>query len=288
MESHVNEMLEAFSNKDSLSLDEKINKLLKFNAAMGSHLMTFETKIEERLSALETSVNSKVESLTEDVDNLKSATNENKVRADNNAAEIVKLRQELESHVSDVKKKAVLRDLKSREHNLVIGNIPDGNAWETRERSMQLVRKFLKDLFAINSQKNDNFDPNTIVIEDAHRIPQNPTTFFQTNENGRRKMVIRVSTILEKQLILKRCVDLKVLNLNKTKYEKLFVDKHYPKEMQDQQKILRPKFNEFRKNKVKVKFSVDFNSAQLCIKDDKNNLTFAKDIPPPTQEPAVE
>ena len=269
---------ETFANKDSLTTDEKLDKILQFNVLMSQQFKATENKLVRKMETFEKKIDAKLSDLDEKILNCQASNAATNSKADNNTLEITNLRNELNAHISSYKKAATLKELKSREHNLIIGNLPDQAVWETREQSMKAVRDFLTELFAVNSEENPYYDPECIEIEDAHRVPQSPVSFFKENTNGRRKMVFRVKTIMDKKNILKRCCDLKTINARKT--TKLYVDRHYPKAMQDQQKILRGKFNQLRKDKKSPKFKVDFDKAEMCIELRDGKKIFANEIQP--------
>ena len=271
---------ETFANKDSLTIDEKLDKILEFNVLMSQLFKATENKLIQKMETFETKIDAKINDHNVKIMNCQVNNAATNSKAENNTLEITNLRNELNAHISTYKKATTLKDLKSREHNLIIGNLPDQAVWETREQSMKAVRDFLTELFAVNSEENPYYDPDCIEIEDAHRVPQSPVSFFTAeNKNGRRKMVFRVKTIMDKKIILKRCCDLKTVNA--TSITKLYVDRHYPKVMQDQQKILRKKFNRLRKEKKNPKFKVDFDKAEMCIELSDGKKIFANEIPPP-------
>ena len=71
---------------------------------------------------------------------------------------------------------------------MVFGNIEDNGGWEAQGTSIVKVREFLH---SINQQEYDSdgneiydeWNPGTVVIKEAHRLPQDPAKFHFIKDN---------------------------------------------------------------------------------------------------------
>ena len=161
-----------------LTLEEKVDKILDFNRDIATTMNNLKIDLTGKMEDIAKSLTTRIEANEADIVQLNKDISPLKKSTEKNTDDITALRTELRTHIDQVKREAVLRDLKSRELNIMIGNIPDSNKWEDREKSIDLVRKFLSDLFAADDEEDIHYHPESITIVDAHRVPQNPLAFF--------------------------------------------------------------------------------------------------------------
>ena len=264
---------------DEATINAKLDKILTFNCKISETLNNLKIELTDKMNELSDSLTKRIKSNENDIIDLKSSIEPLQVKANQNANETEKLRKELNKHIQQVKKEAVLRDLKSRELNIMIGNIPDSNKWEDRNQSMKLVRNFLANLFSHDDNDHSHYNPGDIVIVDAHRVPQNPIKFFtSTQKKKSRTLIFKVQTYMEMKTIMMRAKNLKKINEHANQENRIYIKRHLPRIMQDQEQQLRPKFNDLRGQGKKPKFSIDFDTAEIYIEVDGKNVATAPKI----------
>ena len=269
------------ANFAALSLEDKMTLMLKFNCDVIQCFRQVELNLNTKLDGVQSTLNDIAE-VKADVAAIK--TEElppMKQDISNNSTEINNIKAYLKKDANDRRVQRIKDGIKAREHNLIIGNIPENGKWESREQAYISVRKFLDELFSFEKVADETnwVDPRQIVIEDAHRLPSNPLTFNPNKIVGlKRSLIIRCQTVLDRNIILKRCKYLKNYNLGKNGYNVVYIKRHYPAEIQDQERELRPTFNKMRKEGKKPRFEIDYESATVKIVEFKPKAT----IPAPS------
>ena len=208
-----------------------------------------------------------VEKVKDDVKEVKTDVSKNKGDIDLLKTELAAVKSDLQKERDNRRKYRVLDGIKARERNLIIGNLPESN-WEDRAKTYATLRDFLRELFDFEFMADEKnwIDPSHFIIEDAHRLPSNPLNFTTSKAEGkRRSLIFRCQTVLERNIILKRCKYLSKYNEGKTGRDVVYIKRHYPQEIQDQEKALRPRFNELRKQGKNVRMEIDFLTANMKI-----------------------
>ena len=186
----------------------------------------------------------------------------------------------LREEIKILKVNEINRDVHSRRFNMVFGNIEDNGGWEAQGTSIVKVREFLH---SINQQEYDSdgneiydeWNPDTVVIKEAHRLPQDPAKFHFIKDNDNqiqgpprrrnRLLVARFECYTDIGVIFRKCKNLKSINAKKPKFYRQFVDRHYPKAVQAQKENLKTEFNKLKAEGLKPGYHYDMRTATLSV-----------------------
>ena len=120
--------------------------------------------------------------------------------------------------------------------------------WVTKQSTLEKFDQFLENGLKICRSQ--------IKVTDIHRLPQRP--LFKQGHQVCRPIIVKLSSVFNKQLILSLCKNLKAYNANLFHDGKLtngkqgrtiYVTEHLPKTFVNQKKLLLPSFNKARKEK---------------------------------------
>ena len=257
---------------NTLSLEEKVNLILQKTISNESKMDSMKSELSEKISTLNENLTKQINEVDNRVTTVQTSCNSNTEEIKTVNSELALLRNE----VSRMKINEINRDVHSRRFNLVVGNIKDDGGWEAPGTSMVKVRQFLH---SINQQEfdedgnqvYDGWNPDTIVIKEAHRLPQDPTKFSFINNGDERArprnrlMVMRLECYTDVGIILRKCRHLKSLNAKKPKHYRQFVDRHYPKSVQVQKDGLKNEFNELKAEGLKPMYRFDVKTASMSV-----------------------
>ena len=286
-EKTLNELL--VTDTSAMNMNEKLDAVLKFNCNIARCMQSLKVDLNHKFEEFSKSMGERVEKVENDMIMVKAQCNETltlKSTANSNSNEINALKERVNELEEEAKKRKV-EELKNavhaRRYNLVIGNLSDRRAWESRETSLKLVREFLHSINEpINDRDTDIWNPDDVIIKEAHRLPQNPDSYFKSSsqkpgdteniadnrvmaKSFNRRMVVKFDNLMDIRIILKKCCNLKTINNGKPKFEKLYVERHLPKELQAQRVNLRPEFNRLKREGKKPKFEFDFSEGKMMI-----------------------
>ena len=221
-----------------------------------------------------------IEGNVERIDAAQKSTTQNIKKTDEEVGILKAEISELKNFVQKTKVETINRDVHSRRYNLVFGNVKDAGAWEAADKTEFLVRELLH---KINTPVDDNdvdvWDPDTVVIKEAHRLPQNPVKFkfAEKDDNSTQKrakcrlIVAKFELMTDINIILKKCRNLQKVNNGKATHERFYIDRHLPKCLQDQKNDLKPEFKQMKKDGKKPRFRYNFNTAQMYLIDAKKD-----------------
>ena len=218
------------------------------------------------MKAIKLMANSVMELHTK-VDNV-STLNE---RVTMNEESIAALQSQVNISAQSAQRTRILNDLYSKRMNMIIHGIEDNLAWETRQLSLEHVKRFLNVALKVE-------DADKIKIIDAHRMPMNPLNRKQprsSRENKSRPIIFKLDTMFDKEKI-----DLCLKNLkgyNEGRDLKVYVTNHLPREMQAQKAALNVHFKNAKKAKKKTAWKIDYNKAEIFLQVDGDPI-FAKII----------
>ena len=154
-------------------------------------------------------------------------------------------------------------ELYSKRFNYLIYGI-DEIAWETREQTEKLFRKFLNEALKIS-------DPNAFALADIHRLPQRPI-YNKEQTKTTRPIIIKFVNIFDKYQFTQNLKNLKTYNAERkvkrqtTSY--VYATKHLPKELQKQKKALKPLFQNAKRNKQKSAWKLQDSEYCLFVDDE--------------------
>ena len=263
----VSEIPSLTVDTSTLTMEEKIDKLLEFNVHISRNMKKVANDVEEVKNSLST----KIDAVKEDVEEVKQAAEVNK---DNISIMRTEL-DELKDYVKNAKIRETNLAVHNRRYDLIAYRLEDPNTWETATQSIEKVRKFLHDINIRDPDDpndNDIWDPDSVVIKEAHRLPQNPLQLAknaageEVQRTWPRPMIFRLVSMLDKRIILRKCKNLKVVNRGKDKSKHIYVDDHWPSEVAKQRKALRTQFNTLKTDGKKPKMLYDITTATTYIK----------------------
>ena len=151
----------------------------------------------------------------------------------------------------------MLADLYSKRLNLIVHGIPGSTAWETREKSLEIVKSFLK---------NDLKIEDDINIIDAHRLKTSSSTdnrILRSSIPKHKPLIFKLANHFDKDKIWTNVKNLKTSS-PMTK-QSIYVTNHLPAVMIKQKSSLYEKFKEARSLKKKVNWKIDFTSGDYCL-----------------------
>jgi len=242
-------------------LNTKMDKVLQAVNNLTQSLNNFGT----RLTSLEDKFTNKVKDI-EDSLNEKASLND--------LAEANERISYLESALMKLQTDNVQRESYSKRMNLLIHGLEENGAWETREQTRSILNNFLSEGLKLN--------PGDISLVDFHRLPQRP--IFKSNKQITRPIIIKLSTVFDKQTILNSAKHLKNYNgkvttkktdgehsqfrRNSNNSNSVYITDHLPKTYFLQKKSLLPKFKNLKSLGVKAKWGI-VNGMYCLITDDK-------------------
>ena len=230
-------------------------------------LMNSVEQISQKLANIEGKVDYNTKRLDEAIANLK-------VHVEEKLAVMDKKLQNLDDKIKSLEtintKERILADLYSKRYNLIIHGLPETDSNEDRNKSLQVVKNFLKEHLKIDSD---------ITIIDAHRLRSNKTNESKVNYSRSpvksRPLIFRLLNMFDKDLIMKNLTNLKPQDPSPTARQRIYVSQHLPAAMVKQKAALLGKFKQARRNNKHTRWGVDFNTANYClfIDGDKVNAT---------------
>ena len=245
----------------SKNVEQKLDIILKRLDNMETKIDKFNKKFEEMF-----------EGLNEKYGELKSAL-DNKASVD--LFKRLKLRvEQLEQERANAKQDEVAREAYSKRLNLLVHGIEESKeeVWETKQSTLDKFDQFLENGLKICRSQ--------IKVTDIHRLSQRP--LFKQGHQVCRPIIVKLSSVFDKQLILSSCKNLKAYNANLFHDGKLtngkqgrtiYVTEHLPKTFVNQKKLLLPSFNKARKEKKQAYWRIDHGQYCLFVDNEK--------IPPP-------
>ena len=217
-----------------MTFEEDLKKILDGQAGIKKDILEKTNEIKKYLASLKTEVNrrltdqdTKIMNLEKEIEGLK---NRDSVREE------------------AVRKQFLLNELYSKRFNIIIYNIPEAEAWETKEETLKKIIIVLKDGLKIENAEVE------IKILDCHRLPQHPlpvkdkdsqqhnlrnrTIGGEVKNQKIRPIIFKVESAFDLQKIWSNISHLKVYNavLAKGKRPKIFFAKQLPKELLVQKK----------------------------------------------------
>ena len=159
----------------------------------------------------------------------------------------------LREKVNKLEDKLLFSELKSKKQNVIIFNMPQNDVHEKPEVSMQLVRHFLDDILQVQVD---------ITVLEAHRLRRR-----NKSRTGPLPLIFKLLRVGDKKVMKDNLKKLTVYNEGKEKSDSIFVEfDHYPELFKTHKDELKDEFYKAKKNGLKPSWSVDFNTAQLCLK----------------------
>ena len=262
-----------------LTSDEKIDKLLDMNTITQININQLSSQIGTFCQAM----NLRLGNIEENVDKIDAAQKSMAQDVKKTDEEVGRLKaeiSELKDFVQKTKVETINRDVHGRRYNLIFGNVRDAGAWEAVDKTEFLVRELLH---KINTPVDDNdvdeWDPDTVVIKEAHRLPQNPVKFKFTKKDGDsaqertkcRLIVAKFELMTDVNIILKKCRNLQKVNNGKATYKRYYIDRHLPKCLQVQKNDLKSEFKQMKQDGKKTRFRYNFDTAQMYLIDAKKD-----------------
>ena len=239
------------------NVEQKLDIILKRLDNMETKVDKFNKNFEEMF-----------EVLSEKYGELKSAL-DNKASVD--LFKRLKLRvEQLEQERANAKQDEVAREAYSKRLNLLLHDIEESiqEVWETKQSTLEKFDQFLKNGLKICRSQ--------IKVIDIHQLPQRP--LFKQGHQACRPIIVKLSSVFDKQLILSSCKNLKAYNANLFHDGKLtngkqgrtiYVTEPLPKTFVNQKKLLLPSFNKARKEKKQAYWRTDLGQYCLFVDNEK-------------------
>jgi len=231
------------------------------------------SNLDERMKNLElgfSAFDTQIKSNTTQIEQLKKEQVNMKKTIGEIQTEINKMKLERTKLQKLAKNENLSRELYSKRFNYLIHGIPESseNAWETREQTEKLFRKFVTEGLQIT-------DPSLIKLADVHRLPQHPI-YDRDGFKIDRPIIIKFIDVFDKQNFMKNLKHLKQYTNEKrlpsTQY--VYATEHLPKDLQDQKKKLIPLYKEARKYKKKTVWKII--NCEYCLFFDGERFTADK------------
>ena len=270
------EMNKQKEENSNLTSEEKIDKLLYANAMTNFSLNHLSTSI----NAFCATVNTRMLKIEGDVKTLQEGQIAAASDAEDTKTRVTTLENkvtELQKFVTKTKVETINKDVHYRRYNLVFGGVNDKGAWETQAESEALVRDLIQKInFPVNEADRAHFDhlwdPESIVIKEVHRLPQNPLKFNFSGKNNEGKpqsknrlLVAKFELMTDISNIIKRSPNLKKINEGKPSHDRIYIDRHLPKCLNDQKKALRSQFNQMKRDGKKPRFRYNFDNGNMYL-----------------------
>ena len=243
-------LLVANNNKLLESVEEISKKLANIEGKLDSNI----NRIDENISKLTASVDVRLEAVNDQIITLFKTTQENENLM---TTKILTLEEKFKTLEMKYTKERVLADLYSKRNNLIIYGIPETDQSEDRNKSLQLVKNFLKEQLKIEQD---------ISIVDAHRLRSN--TLKENRMNTRstsksRPLIFKLSNIFDRDVIMSNLKNLKPTNTSIK--QRIYVNQHLPAAMAKQKAVLFEKFKQARIDRKRVRWGIDYNTANYCL-----------------------
>ena len=163
--------------------------------------------------------------------------------------------------------KDIMQESYDKRLNLLIHGIEESDAWETLEKTKNLIHNFIKDCLLID-------DPSTISLADYHRLPQQPIS--RNNHKVHQPIIIKLANLTDKKLIFTKLKNLKKYNEKRKSVDKKphYVTEHLPKQFQQERKALLPQFKEAKRMKKKVSWRAE--NGHYCLYVNNVKVDFVK------------
>ena len=141
--------------------------------------------------------------------------------------QVEKLENELKFSVQKQRKQEAAKEACSKRLNLLIhGQTESTNPWEKREEIVEKYENFVSDGLKL--------DPASINVANIHRLPRHP--IYKNGKKITRPVIIKLSSVFDKQSIFKAVKNLK--NFNQNSNSKVYITEHLPAEFIKQKQAL--------------------------------------------------
>lgn len=256
-----------------LTMDQKMNLLLE-NMVMKSDLNAWKESLSTEMKGISTQLNNKLDAVQGQVDGLVADRALDRETLTTTTDEVTELKQEVNEMKKYIKQSKIRErnhDVHSRRFNLIVGNLLDDGSWESQSLSMSKVRTFLRQLHSLEIEEDqaDNWNPDAIVIKEAHRLPQDPNKLRSSapgsTRSKNRLMIVKFECMTDISIILSKCKLLKTINEGKPTHKRLFVDRHYPKAVQEQKQALKDAFIKLKAEGKKPSYKYDISTATMRL-----------------------
>ena len=157
---------------------------------------------------------------------------------------VVSLEQRYKDAIRKTEVSMSLSELHSKRLNITAYNVPQEDKWESREKSLETTKFFLKHILKIDKGEN-------MVIVDAHRMH-----VTQPRLNQPLSLIFKLSTMEEKRLLAANLKQLSTFNEHEDKKKKIFVDlDNLLVKMQKDKQALMSMYIEARKSSKQTKIA---------------------------------
>ena len=169
--------------------------------------------------------------------------------------QVAALQENEKQREEEQRKSSIRQALQERRRNVLIHGAEDPGTWETKEESLKHAQKILQDVLEIE---------NGIVIEDCHRLPQNPALKQGKMLRDRtlkktRPIIIKVKDYFMVTNIWKNVSKLKEHNKEAEENggNKISISRHLPRELQQEREKLVPDMIKARKKgkQARIKYN---------------------------------
>ena len=150
---------------------------------------------------------------------------------------------------------ATVNEYNSKQHNVLISNMPKKGRNEKPTESRRIVKEVLQNVLKIN-------DVDTIKFVNAHRLPG--------KDKNRPTLIFKLCSMFDKQRIWDNIEKLTTYNLNRPDEEKIYIDmNHLPKKLREDKKSLFINFKTAKNSGKSPKWKFDKSTGEYGYTIDK-------------------
>ena len=164
------------------------------------------------------------------------------------------------------KSNKIMQELYSKRLNLLIHGLKENEMYEfeSRNETYALFTKFLQEALGLG--------PDSIQLADIHQLPQH--TIFKNGKRTTRPIIIKLSSVFNKNIILKSWKKLKSYNLKLSSnmgddFEYVYVTEHLLKNLQLQKKRLLPAFKQAKSERKRAIWQIENAEYRLYVEGRK-------------------
>ena len=169
------------------------------------------------------------------------------------------LQDEVDDNDAEARARSLMAEYNSKRFNFLIFGVTDPQAYESKSECLTLVREFLEQTAQVPGAEH-------FRINDCHRLPQRPIEPSpETTHVKRRPIIVKLASLIDKDIIFKNLKDLPAINEHRLKGSKYFVSDHLPRPMKVQKDNLMYSFRKAKKEGKKPYFKPDATTGDYCL-----------------------
>ena len=179
-------------------------------ATLKSSLSLIQDKFEDRCKKIEKNIDDKVTNVDLSevigrVNDLEQCSSHRDCKLENLTQKLNDCMHSINTKEQKIESNRIIQELYNKRLNLLIHGLKENemNEFESRNETYALFTKFLQEALGLG--------PDSIQLADIHRLPQH--TIFKNGKRTTRPIIIKLSSVFNKNIILKSLKKLKSYNL---------------------------------------------------------------------------